>query len=305
MADFNKPVASDSYSNWPSLLKSRTEDIAKQFEDGLATNVPTGAKRWNDTNKNWEKWTGSWVALASQYAIDVATVGTRSAAYLMSRANHTGTQLSSTISDLQTAITGNSSVAANTAARHGHNNKTTLDAITAAYTTTEKTKLSGIETGATADQTKADIDALGINASTLAGIAASLYARTDQAKTFTAKQTFNAELALNGGISEDADTTSAGGSITLDVMAATCFYTPTLTSVPTFTMSNVPVSGRVSSVVLELNNAGSYNPVFNFTLHWSGGVVPEWSTGKDIITLFTRNGGSTWTGFLAGLDMQA
>ena len=37
------------------------------------------------------------------------------------------------------------------------------------YTTTEKNKLAGIEAGATADQTKADIDALGINAATLGG----------------------------------------------------------------------------------------------------------------------------------------
>lgn len=38
------------------------------------------------------------------------------------------------------------------------------------YTTTEKSKLAGIESGATADQTKADIDALGINAATLDGL---------------------------------------------------------------------------------------------------------------------------------------
>lgn len=39
------------------------------------------------------------------------------------------------------------------------------------YTTTEKSKLAGIEAGATADQTKADIDALGIAASTAATLA--------------------------------------------------------------------------------------------------------------------------------------
>ena len=40
---------------------------------------------------------------------------------------------------------------------------------TNAYTDAEKSKLDGIEAGATADQTKADIDALGINAATLGG----------------------------------------------------------------------------------------------------------------------------------------
>jgi len=46
---------------------------------------------------------------------------------------------------------------------------------TNAYTDAEKTKLSGIETGATADQTKADIDALNIDADTLDGQHGSYY----------------------------------------------------------------------------------------------------------------------------------
>ena len=41
------------------------------------------------------------------------------------------------------------------------------------------TKLDGIETGATADQTKADIDALGINAATLGGNASAYFTGTD------------------------------------------------------------------------------------------------------------------------------
>jgi hypothetical protein len=49
------------------------------------------------------------------------------------------------------------------------------EADTNAYTDAEKTKLSGIETGATADQTKADIDALNINADTLDGQHGSYY----------------------------------------------------------------------------------------------------------------------------------
>ena len=46
---------------------------------------------------------------------------------------------------------------------------TVLTNTTASYTTAEQTKLSGIEAGATADQTKIDIDALNINADTLDG----------------------------------------------------------------------------------------------------------------------------------------
>ena len=65
-----------------------------------------------------------------------------------SRTNHTGTQTASTISDFDTEVSNNTDVAANTAARHTHSNKTTLDAITAAFTTSDETKLDGIEAGA-------------------------------------------------------------------------------------------------------------------------------------------------------------
>ena len=44
-----------------------------------------------------------------------------------------------------------------------------LQSTTAAYTSTLDTKLSGIEANATADQTKSDIDALGINATSVSG----------------------------------------------------------------------------------------------------------------------------------------
>lgn len=56
-----------------------------------------------------------------------------------SRSNHTGTQLSSTISDLQSNISSNTDVNANTLARHTHSNKTILDAITESFTTALKT----------------------------------------------------------------------------------------------------------------------------------------------------------------------
>jgi hypothetical protein len=50
---------------------------------------------------------------------------------------------------------------------------------------TDGTKLDGIESGATADQTKADIDALGINATTLGSVYPTSFLRGDEAATKT------------------------------------------------------------------------------------------------------------------------
>ena len=54
-------------------------------------------------------------------------------------------------------VSANTDVTANTTDRHSHSNSATLDAITAPYTSAEETKLSGIETAATADQTATEI----------------------------------------------------------------------------------------------------------------------------------------------------
>ena len=67
------------------------------------------------------------------------------------------------------------------------------------------TKLDGIEAGATADQTKADIDALGINAATLDGVDSSQFLRSDTSDTMTGVLTVDNELSIVNG----------NGSITL------------------------------------------------------------------------------------------
>lgn len=58
------------------------------------------------------------------------------------------TQTAANISDFDTEVSNNTDVTANTSARHTHSNQTTLDNITAAYTTAEASKLAGIEAGA-------------------------------------------------------------------------------------------------------------------------------------------------------------
>jgi len=76
--------------------------------------------------------------------LDSPLLNGNNAAYYKSRANHTGTQTASTISDFDTEVEANTDVAANTAARHTHANKAILDATTASYTTADETKLDYI-----------------------------------------------------------------------------------------------------------------------------------------------------------------
>ena len=70
------------------------------------------------------------------------------------------------------------------------------DASNRFMTDAERTKLAGIETGATADQTKADIDALNINADTLDGEHASAFADANHGHVIT--DTTGLQTALDG-----------------------------------------------------------------------------------------------------------
>lgn len=89
--------------------------------------------------------------------LDSPLLGGNAGAYYLSRANHTGTQTSSTISDFDTSVSSNTDVSANTASRHSHSNKAVLDATSASYTTADETKLDGIAAGATANSSDATL----------------------------------------------------------------------------------------------------------------------------------------------------
>lgn len=122
-------------------------------------------------------------------------------ANLKARANHTGTQTASTISDFAATVSANTDVAANTAARHTHSNATVLNNTTASFTTADETKLDAIE--ALADVTDAGNVGTAINGSTAKAtpVAADKIALIDTAasnvlKHVTYQNLSNAVMAL-------------------------------------------------------------------------------------------------------------
>ena len=86
------------------------------------------------------------------------------------------------------------------------------------FTTTLKNKLDGIESGATADQTKSDIDALGINAATLDSIDSSSFLRSDTGDQKTSGTLrFNDNVILSLGTGDDAEFFVNGSHLYLDL----------------------------------------------------------------------------------------
>ena len=57
---------------------------------------------------------------------------------------------------------------------------------------------------------------------------------------------------------------------------------------------------------MKQDSTGSRAITFSTTITWADGSAPTFSTEAnaiDIVTLFTYDGGTTWYGFVAGLDM--
>jgi hypothetical protein len=109
---------------------------------------------------------------------------------------------------------------------------------------------------------------------------------------------------LMGSPRETIATGSITGAQALDV-ASQSYFAYTLTGNVTFSFSNVPSTGTAISVTVELlqDGTGSRTVTWPASVKWPGGTVPTLTTTAaktDIITLLTRDGGTTWFGFVGG-----
>lgn len=98
---------------------------------------------------------------------------------------------------------------------------------------------------------------------------------------------------------------TGGGTEDFDLSAGNVHSATVDTSANTFTFSNPPASGTAGSLTLILTNGGSRTVNWPASVDWAGGSAPTLtSSGVDILTFMTTNGGTTWYGFAAGLDMS-
>lgn len=84
-------------------------------------------------------------------------------------------------------------------------------------------------------------------------------------------------------------------------LATADYFSKTISGPTTFTISNAPTAGTYAEFKLELTNPGT-NVTWWSGVKWAGGVAPTLTaTGKDLLTFFTRDGGTTWYGRVDGL----
>ena len=106
---------------------------------------------------------------------------------------------------------------------------------------------------------------------------------------------------------EEVNVIGATGGGTQDInLASGNVVTATVdTSANTFTFSNPPTSGKCGSFTLILTNGGSQTVNWPAAVDWAGGTAPTLTTsGVDVLTFTTVDGGTIWYGFLAGADLK-
>ena len=139
----------------------------------------------------------------------------------------------------------------------------------------------------TYDNSGSDVDVL---VSALAGAGST--AGTGTTNTFTALQTMNAGLAVDGPYKQTAETVTNE-----DISLATGnYFTKTISADTTFTFSNPPTSGTVGSFTLALTHT-SGTVTWPATVKWPQDFAPSLNTGKTHLFVFvTDDNGSRYRG---------
>jgi hypothetical protein len=97
---------------------------------------------------------------------------------------------------------------------------------------------------------------------------------------------------------------NVGTAATIDFESAN-FFSATSTAATTWAFTNPVASGDFGAFVLELANGGAYTQAWPAEVDWPGGAAPTLTaSGKDQLVFTTRDAGTTYLGFAAGLDIK-
>ena len=134
---------------------------------------------------------------------------------------------------------------------------------------------------------KADASAVTANTTAIAGKAG-----LTSAQTFTALQTLNAGLAVDGPYKQTAEAVAA---LTIDLSAGN-YFTKTINADSTFIFSNPPASGTAGSFTLELTHT-SGAVTWPGTVKFPADTAPTLTAGKTHLFIFvTDDGGARYRG---------
>lgn len=123
--------------------------------------------------------------------------------------------------------------------------------------------------------------------------------------TYTGNVDITGELIADSYNETYAAVTSTSNATTVNCEAGNAF-SHTLTENTTFTFSNPPTSGTAYSFSLEIiqdASASGYTVTWPTSVDWPAATAPTLTataSAVDVFVFYTRDGGTTWQGFIAG-----
>jgi hypothetical protein len=95
-----------------------------------------------------------------------------------------------------------------------------------------------------------------------------------------------------------------GGSVTLDLFTANNFRRQ-FNGTSTISINNAPGAPRAFGFTFTMVNAGAFAITWPASIDWVNGSSPILtSSGTDVLSFFTFNGGTTYYGFVVGKNMS-
>ena len=113
-------------------------------------------------------------------------------------------------------------------------------------------------------------------------------AKRDTTNTYTALQTMNAGISIDGPYKQAAE---AVGALDIDLSTGN-YFTKTISGNSTFTFSNPPASGTVGSFTLELTHS-SGTVTWPTSVKFPADTAPTLTTGKTHLFVFVTDDGGT------------
>jgi len=123
--------------------------------------------------------------------------------------------------------------------------------------------------------------------------------------SYTGNVSIAGELKASSYNEAYAAVTSTSNATTVNCEAGNAF-SHTLTENTTFTFSNPPASGTAYSFSLEIiqdASASGYTVTWPASVDWPSATAPTLTataSAVDVFVFYTRDGGTTWQGFIAG-----
>jgi len=136
------------------------------------------------------------------------------------------------------------------------------------------------------------------------------YTLVDGTRAFTGTVSFADNTVSRPKLIDVSETVSAlgdlgGGTDDIDLESGNVVTATVSTGEQTFTFSNPPASGSNGSFTLFLTNGGSQTVNWPASVDWVSATAPSLTaSGVDVLVFTTNDAGTTWLGFVAGLDVS-